>query len=118
MGGRSFKSATKSEDVKELKKKLTEWCDEHHKSDKTFSLQLKTPKIKAREKRINCKTFHGAGICVPVDSRSVILKISNSHEQINNKLFHYNFSRGFGYREVPETEGTAVNIKTNCVNFN
>lgn len=57
------------DEVKELKKKLADWCDEHHKTDKTFSLQLKTPKIKSREKKINTKTFHGAGICVPVDSR-------------------------------------------------
>lgn len=56
-------------DIKDLKAKLSKWCEERHKNDKTFSLQLKTPKIKSREKKINCKTFHQAGICVAVDSR-------------------------------------------------
>lgn len=57
------------DEIKELKAKLVQWVDEHHKDGRIFSLQLKTPKIKAREKKINCKTFHQAGICVPVDSK-------------------------------------------------
>ena len=38
--------------------------------------------MKARDKKSVCKTFHGAGMVVPVDDNDV------------------------GYREVPETPGT------------
>ena len=46
-----------------------------------FSLDQKTKAMKARDKKVNCKLFHGAGLVVPVDENDV------------------------GYREVPETPG-------------
>ena len=46
-----------------------------------FSLELKTKAMKARDKKSVCRTFHGAGMVVPVDENEV------------------------GYREVPETPG-------------
>ena len=69
---------TKINDLKDLKKKLIKWCET---SKHKWSLQLKSAKLKSRDKSINCKTFHEAGICVAVDAQ------------------------GFGYREVPETYG-------------
>jgi hypothetical protein len=80
------KNEKKLNDLKDLKKNLTNWCE---KSKHDWPLQIKTAKLKARDKRVNCKTFHEAGICVEVDSR------------------------GFGYREVPETYGKyLVSIET------
>ena len=70
----------KHKDLLEIKKKLVSWCE---KSKHEWPLQLKTPKIKIRDKNMNCKTFHEAGICVPVNEQ------------------------GFGYREVPESYGNA-----------
>ena len=69
ISGRNYKCDASLNDLKDLKQKLNDWCDERHKGDKTFSLQLKTPKIKAREKKMNCKLFHTAGLVVPVDSK-------------------------------------------------
>ncbi|XP_022320686.2 histone PARylation factor 1-like [Crassostrea virginica] len=46
---------------------------------KNISLALQTPSMKQRNKKVVCKTFHGAGIVVPVDENEV------------------------GYRPVPET---------------
>ena len=45
------------------------------------SLEMKTKAMKERDKKVVCKTFHGAGIVVPVDENDV------------------------GYRPVPETPG-------------
>jgi hypothetical protein len=55
--------------LKNFKDTLLKWCNDKYGKNKSFSLNLKTPKIKEREKKINCKTFHQAGICVPVDSK-------------------------------------------------
>ena len=79
IAGRNYKSNETLEDLKNLKKQMTDWCDSRYKGNKTFSLQLKTPKTKSREKKMNCKLFHSAGLVVPVDSK------------------------GFGYRDVQET---------------
>jgi|LakMenEpi03Aug12_release.lakeMendotaPanAssembly.Ray.scaffolds.fasta_scaffold529709_1 hypothetical protein len=68
----------KLNELKELKKQLGSWCE---KSNFKWSLELKTSKLKNRNKKINCKTFHDAGICVAVNEQ------------------------GFGYREVPESYG-------------
>jgi len=76
---KTYSSYTSDEKLNKFKSKFSKWCDENHKNDKQFSLLLKTPKIKSREKKVNCKTIHQAGIVVPMNSR------------------------GFGYREVPET---------------
>ena len=46
-----------------------------------YCLDVKTKAMKARDKKVNCKLFHGAGLVVPVDDNDV------------------------GYREVPETPG-------------
>ncbi|KAL8593857.1 hypothetical protein ACOMHN_018069 [Nucella lapillus] len=50
-------------------------------SDGGYSLELKTKGMKEREKKVVTKTFHGAGLVVPVDDNDV------------------------GYRPVPETPG-------------
>ena len=68
---------------------MNDWCDERYKGNKTFSLQLKTPRTKAREKKTNCKLFHSAGLVVPVDSK------------------------GFGYRDVQESYEQQAKIFTN-----
>lgn len=78
MSNRSEETKASNKELKDLKQKLNKWCEN---SKITLPLQLKTVKTKARDKRINCKTFHDAGIYVAVDSH------------------------GFGYREVPETYG-------------
>ena len=62
--------------LEKLKKKL-----QAHAESLGLSLQQKTPAIKARDKRVVCRTFHGVGIVVPVNEQ------------------------GIGYREVPETTG-------------
>ena len=50
-------------------------------SEGGYSLELKTKGMKERDKKVVCKTFHGAGLVVPVDENEV------------------------GYRPVPETPG-------------
>jgi hypothetical protein len=61
------KSNEKLAKSKNLQKQLKDWCATKTKSK--YSLELITPKIKLREKKVNCGTFHTAGICVPVDGR-------------------------------------------------
>ncbi len=78
LSNKNYKSKASTTELRELKKKLDSWLDSRD-LKKKFSLQLVTPRIKSREKKVNCKTLHQAGLVVPVDSR------------------------GFGYREVPET---------------
>ncbi len=63
-------------ELNELKKCLKNFCE---KSKNKYLLQTKTKQIKDRDNKVNAKTFHDAGICVPVDSN------------------------GFGYRDIPET---------------
>jgi len=65
--GKSFHTKASKLELNDLKKKLSEFCEKHYKSE--FSLHLKTPKIKEREKKVNCKTFHGAGIFVPTNAQ-------------------------------------------------
>ncbi len=67
-----------NKELNELKKSLSDFCD---KSVNKYPIQMKTQKIKDRDKKVNAKTFHDGGICVPVDSN------------------------GFGYRDLPETYG-------------
>jgi hypothetical protein len=64
ISARNYKTDVSLNDLKDLKLKLTEFSNA-----KKHSLQIKTPKIKAREKKINCKTFHDAGLFVKVDSK-------------------------------------------------
>ncbi|KAM4810319.1 histone PARylation factor 1 [Rhinophrynus dorsalis] len=52
-----------------------------------YSLEQKSPSMKQREKKVVTKSFHGAGLVVPVDKNDV------------------------GYRELPETDG---NLKRIC----
>uniref|UniRef100_A0A8C8S473 Histone PARylation factor 1 n=1 Tax=Pelusios castaneus TaxID=367368 RepID=A0A8C8S473_9SAUR len=52
-----------------------------------YSLEQKTMKMKQRDKKVVTKTFHGAGLVVPVDKNDV------------------------GYRELPETN---ANLKRIC----
>ena len=66
----------KTKNLTQLKEKLTEWAKHHN-----FSLEQKTKTMKARDKKVVTKTFHGAGIVVPVDQT------------------------GVGYRPLPETTG-------------
>ena len=60
--------------MKELSERLKDCAEKHN-----YSLEQKTKKMKDRDKKVVCKSFHGAGIVVPVDENEV------------------------GYREVPET---------------
>ena len=69
-------SSSKKEKLKELSERLKDWAMKHK-----FSLDQKTKRMKERDKKVVCKSFHGAGIVVPVDENEV------------------------GYREVPETPG-------------
>ena len=55
-----------------------------------YSLEMKTKAMKARDKKVNCKTFHNAGIVVPVDANDV------------------------GYRPVPESAGLFCFLKKCC----
>ncbi|CAF0711664.1 unnamed protein product [Brachionus calyciflorus] len=78
ISGRNYKTNSSQEDLKLIKTKFDEWCD-RLKVSKSFSLSLKSPKIKSRDKKINATIFNTAGIVVPVDSK------------------------GFGYRDIPES---------------
>ena len=69
-------SSSKKEKLKQLSERLKAWATKH-----SYSLELKTKRMKERDKKVVCKSFHGAGIVVPVDENEV------------------------GYREVPETPG-------------
>jgi len=82
---KTHKVAAKPDEIKELKTKLNKWIE----SQKKYHLQLKTEKMKAHDKKMNCKTFHQAGIVVPVNPR------------------------GFGYRDLPESYETLKKIFTN-----
>ena len=66
---RTYKCDASNEELKNLKKDVLKWFENHHHEEKTFTLNVKTPKIKAREKKVNCKTFNQFGIVVPVDSK-------------------------------------------------
>ncbi|KAL0272790.1 UNVERIFIED_CONTAM: hypothetical protein PYX00_005632 [Menopon gallinae] len=48
-----------------FKESLSKWAQ-----DNKFTLEKSTSKIKARQRRVNSKTFHGAGIVVPVDKKT------------------------------------------------
>lgn len=65
-----------SKQLSALQSKLKSWANE-----KNFSLESKTQKMKARDKKAVARGFHGAGIVVPVDKK------------------------GVGYRPLPETPG-------------
>lgn len=67
--GRTYKCDANLDDLKNLKKQFTKWFDDHYHDDKLLTLNIKTPKIKSREKKTNCKTFNQFGIVVPVDSK-------------------------------------------------
>ncbi|XP_053441668.1 histone PARylation factor 1 isoform X2 [Nycticebus coucang] len=67
--------------LKTLDEKLTETARELG-----YSLEQKTMKMKQRDKKVVTKTFHGAGLVVPIDKNDV------------------------GYRELPETDGDLKRI--------
>ena len=87
------KDKSKKSQLQSLQSKLQADAKKHG-----FSLESKTPEMKQRDKKVVCKTFHGAGLVVPVDANDV------------------------GYRELPETPGTcnrklqSLNIKVVCIN--
>ncbi|NXC41579.1 HPF1 factor, partial [Penelope pileata] len=68
--------------LKDIDEKLTRTAKELG-----YSLEQKTMKMKQRDKKVVTKTFHGAGLVVPVDKNDV------------------------GYRELPETD---ANLKKIC----
>ncbi|XP_006026278.2 histone PARylation factor 1 [Alligator sinensis] len=68
--------------LKDIDEKLTRTAKELG-----YSLEQKTMKMKQRDKKVVTKTFHGAGLVVPVDKNDV------------------------GYRELPETN---ANLKRIC----
>ncbi|XP_030048529.1 histone PARylation factor 1 isoform X2 [Microcaecilia unicolor] len=68
--------------LKDLDKKLSRTAEELG-----YSLEQKTLKMRQRDKKVVTKTFHGAGLVVPVDRNDV------------------------GYRELPETD---ANLKRIC----
>ncbi|XP_072262147.1 histone PARylation factor 1 isoform X2 [Pyxicephalus adspersus] len=68
--------------VKDLIEKLTEAANKLG-----YSLEQKSNSMKRRDKKVVTKSFHGAGLVVPVDKNDV------------------------GYRELPETDG---NLKKMC----
>ncbi|XP_075053844.1 histone PARylation factor 1 [Mixophyes fleayi] len=68
--------------VKDLLEKLTAAAD-----NLQYSLEQKSASMKKRDKKVVTKSFHGAGLVVPVDKNDV------------------------GYRELPETDG---NLKKIC----
>ncbi|XP_038610903.1 histone PARylation factor 1 [Tachyglossus aculeatus] len=68
--------------LRNIDEKLTEAA-----KDLGYSLEQRTVKMKQREKKVVTKTFHGAGLVVPIDKNDV------------------------GYRELPETD---ANLKRIC----
>ncbi|KAE8629930.1 hypothetical protein XENTR_v10000644 [Xenopus tropicalis] len=74
-----------SSTIKDLIAKLTAQAE-----DLGYSLEQKSATMKRREKKVVTKSFHGAGLVVPVDKNDV------------------------GYRELPETDG---NLKRICKNI-
>ena len=62
--------------IQSLQKPLTDWAKKSG-----HSLETKTKDMKARDKKVVTRTFHGASIVVPVDAS------------------------GVGYRELPEADG-------------
>ena len=75
------KSKAKQDKIKEVVKKLRAFAEA-----KNISLEENSSSMKERKKKVVCKTFHGAGLVVPVDENDV------------------------GYREVPETAGTIMHL--------
>ncbi|CAH2300528.1 histone PARylation factor 1 [Pelobates cultripes] len=71
--------------VKHLVEKVTGAAEELG-----YNVDLKSPVMKKRDKKVVTKSFHGAGLVVPVDKNDV------------------------GYRELPETDG---NLKRICKNI-
>lgn len=72
---------TKEKSVSKLVKSL---CDYAAENQISLNTQTSSSRLKARQKKVVCKTFHGAGLVVPVDDNDV------------------------GYRPVPETPGSSV----------
>ncbi|XP_032874191.1 histone PARylation factor 1 [Amblyraja radiata] len=67
--------------LKELETKLTAMAKKLN-----YSLEQRTKGMKARDRKVSTKTFHGAGLVVPIDKS------------------------GVGYRELPETDGSLKKI--------
>ena len=65
---------------------------QHFSQENDFSLEAKTPKMKARDKTKVTQTFHGAGMIVP-----------------------YNKETQVGYREIPESTASLKKILRNVV---
>jgi hypothetical protein len=71
-----MKQSGKSKALTELQNQVKQRATE-----KGFSLEQRTSRMKERDKKVVSKTFHGAGIVVPVDKN------------------------GVGYRPLPESPG-------------
>ena len=82
--------STNRKKLQHLEEEIVAWAKK-----KNFSLDLKSKKMKDRDKKVVCKTFHGAGIVVPVDD-------------IND----------IGYRPVPETPGRLAWINLFLISIN
>lgn len=74
---KSVKDKKKLAAIKKLGASLTSWA-----KTKDYCLDQKSKSMKARDKKVCTKTFHGAGIVVPIDDNDV------------------------GYRELPETDAS------------
>ncbi|XP_072450651.1 histone PARylation factor 1 isoform X2 [Chiloscyllium punctatum] len=72
---------TQSRGLKELETKLTTVAKKLG-----YSLEQKTKEMKQRDRKVATRTFHGAGLVVPIDKA------------------------GVGYRELPETDGSLKKI--------
>lgn len=72
-------SKTMRKDLEAFKKLLTDFA-----VSKQINLEVKSADMRSREKKVVAKTFHGAGIVVPIDENNI------------------------GYREVPETYGKLI----------
>ncbi|KAJ8298299.1 hypothetical protein KUTeg_024830 [Tegillarca granosa] len=75
---------TKKSNLEKIQNAITDWAKK-----KNYPLETKTKKMKDRDKKVVCKSFHNAGIVVPVDANEV------------------------GYREVPETPESKTDSERN-----
>ena len=68
--------------LSDLQKALQTWAEK-----RGFTLEKKTAKMRARDRKAVCKCFHGVGVVVPVDEN------------------------GVGHRPLPETQGLYLRIR-------
>jgi len=77
--------------IAKLKEKLHVFSTLNN-QENDFSLDVKTPKMKSRDKTKVCQTFHGAGLIVPYDKTTQV-----------------------GYREIPESTSSLKRILRNVI---